>query len=324
MSQELFSDEETKILANSIASSAHRYSALDSTEDLSEKTTRDVTNVQEFQVSHEKDNNDGSQLETNHIPRFEKYCKTFALSCLMFGMGTMHAIIGPTLLDLAYGLSVTLSQVSLVFVGQATGFIIGVIIGGVTCDYVDHWLLLLVVLIGAASLTMAVPFWPTLATLVIASLFRGACMRALELVVNIALLDLWGKESSSPMQQLHFTVAVGCGVVPLLVKPFAGKEIHRSKRSPTNTRQITRVTTNPLGSLNNLSASVSQSVIPGNLSHKMTRHYRRNCRMRKRSESTISESASYQLESFCWHSTSVSYWLTTAIWSHLQLYPTLK
>ena len=86
MSQELFSDEETKILANSIASSAHRYSALDSTEDLSEKTTRDVTNVQEFQVSHEKDNNDGSQLETNHIPRFEKYCKTFALSCLMFGM----------------------------------------------------------------------------------------------------------------------------------------------------------------------------------------------------------------------------------------------
>ena len=42
----------------------------------------------------------------------------------------MHAIIGPTLLDLAYGLSVTLSQVSLVFVGQATGFIIGVIIGG--------------------------------------------------------------------------------------------------------------------------------------------------------------------------------------------------
>ena len=66
----------------------------------------------------------------NLRPYLEKILVSIKFLFVLF-QGTMHAIIGPTLLDLAYGLSITLSEVSLVFVGQAIGFILGVAIGGI-------------------------------------------------------------------------------------------------------------------------------------------------------------------------------------------------
>ena len=147
------------------------------------------------------------------------------LYTVMLGMGSMHTVVGPTFLDLAYNLKASVKQISTIYVTQGIGFALGTIAGGLLIDRVPKTLFMVAVTVMTAIVTASIPHWPKLWMLSICFLFRGATIRSLEIGCNVALLELWGIDSSRPMQALHFFLAVGCALGPLLVQPFLGKEL---------------------------------------------------------------------------------------------------
>ena len=56
--------------------------------------------------------------------------------------GVSTAILGPTFQDLARNVNRNISDLSIIFVGRASGFLCGTMIGGVLLDYMNPFLLL--------------------------------------------------------------------------------------------------------------------------------------------------------------------------------------
>ena len=169
-----------------------------------------------------------------------KALHTFVLYLIMLGMGSMHTVVGPTLLDLAVKRDAHISRISLVFIFQGVGFAIGTVAGGLLIERVPKKIFLVAVTAVTAAVTASIPWWPSVALLCLCFFLRGTTIRALEIGCNIALLDLWGVESSMPMQGLHLFLAIGCALGPMLVKPFLGQE-----RDPGLPISATGTTTGP-------------------------------------------------------------------------------
>ena len=74
------SDEDTKILGDTLGDSPHRYSAIESNDDIS--STIGERSEKTFGAEDEN----GLDLESKSIPVVEKYSKTVALCFVMFGM----------------------------------------------------------------------------------------------------------------------------------------------------------------------------------------------------------------------------------------------
>ncbi|XP_055471863.1 sodium-dependent glucose transporter 1A-like isoform X2 [Psammomys obesus] len=69
-------------------------------------------------------------------------------------LGLSVAILGPTFQDLARNVNRNISSLSIIFVGRASGFLGGTLIGGVLLDYMNHFLLL-----GVSMLATTVGFY---------------------------------------------------------------------------------------------------------------------------------------------------------------------
>ncbi|XP_075254676.1 sodium-dependent glucose transporter 1A-like isoform X2 [Convolutriloba macropyga] len=162
---------------------------------------------------------------------FSKIVHTIILYCVMLGMGSMHTVVGPTLLDLAYKLDASVSEISVIYTTQGLGFIVGTIAGGLLMDIVPKMVFLMVVTVITAMVTVSIPHWPNVWSMCICFFLRGTSIRALEIGCNVTLLDLWGIKSSRPMQGLHFFMAIGCAIGPLIVQPFLGKAVEKTPTS---------------------------------------------------------------------------------------------
>jgi len=194
---------------------------------------------------------------------FTKVVHTIILYTIMLGMGSMHTVVGPTLLDLAFKLDASVSEISIVYTTQGIGFIIGTAMGGLLIDIFPKMLFLVVSTGITALVTISIPHWPTIWSMCICFFLRGTSIRALEIGCNVALLDLWSVESSRPMQGLHFFLAIGCAIGPLLVQPFLGDSVKRVVvHNQTDTIPVTsgsNLTT--IGPVNPVEDSVGQNKI---------------------------------------------------------------
>ena len=210
----------------------------------------DVRNPANVHSDHSHSISNGKKITSNiaiktiRHPNFSKNLHTAMLYTVMLGMGSMHTVVGPTFLDLAYNLRASVKQISTIYVTQGVGFAVGTIAGGLLIDRVPKTLFMVAVTTATAVVTASIPHWPKLWMLSICFLFRGATIRSLEIGCNVALLELWGIDSSRPMQALHFFLAVGCALGPLLVQPFLGKEIEEKPFSNiTNATSINHTLT---------------------------------------------------------------------------------
>uniref|UniRef100_A0A8C6W8Q3 Sodium-dependent glucose transporter 1 n=1 Tax=Nannospalax galili TaxID=1026970 RepID=A0A8C6W8Q3_NANGA len=134
----------------------------------------------------------------------------------IFGMSV--AILGPTFQDLATNVNRNISSLSLIFVGRASGFLCGSMIGGVLFDCINRFLLLGVSMVATTVGLYLIPFCKTAVLLIVTMSVFGASVGIVDTGANVLILALWGDKGGPHMQALHFSFALGAVVAPLVAK----------------------------------------------------------------------------------------------------------
>lgn len=143
--------------------------------------------------------------------------------CAAFlGLGMSIAILGPTFQDLATNVNRNLSSLSVIFVGRASGYLCGSVIGGVLFDSMNHFILLGLSMLATTAGLYLVPFCKTAVLLIIMVSVFGVSMGVLDTGGNVLILAVWGDQGAPHMQALHFSFALGAFVAPLLAKLALG------------------------------------------------------------------------------------------------------
>ncbi|KAM7340595.1 hypothetical protein ACRRTK_001210 [Alexandromys fortis] len=128
------------------------------------------------------------------------------------------AILGPTFQDLAANVNRNISGLSLIFVGRASGFLCGTMIGGVLFDHTNQFFLLGVSMVATAVGLYLIPFCKTAVLLMVTMSVFGASVGVVDTGANVLILALWGDKAAPHMQALHFSFALGAVLAPLLAK----------------------------------------------------------------------------------------------------------
>jgi FHS family Na+ dependent glucose MFS transporter 1 len=136
-------------------------------------------------------------------------------STIVFGL--VSAALGPTLPMLAEHVNTGLSQISLIFTAQATGYLLGSFFGGRLFDRLPGNRLLSLVLGCMAVLTFLIPVVSFYWLLIAIFLLVGTMMGSMEVGVNTLLVWLMGKRVGPYMNALHFFFGVGAFISPLIV-----------------------------------------------------------------------------------------------------------
>lgn len=147
-----------------------------------------------------------------------RWFTTVVLCAAFLGLGLSVAILGPTFPDLARNVNRNISSLSFIFVGRASGYLCGSMIGGVLFECINHFLLLGVSLSATTVGLYLTPFCKTAVLLVVMMSVFGVSMGLLDTGGNVLILDLWGDEGAPHMQALHFSFALGAFLAPLLAK----------------------------------------------------------------------------------------------------------
>uniref|UniRef100_A0A8C8U0Y2 Major facilitator superfamily domain containing 4B4 n=1 Tax=Peromyscus maniculatus bairdii TaxID=230844 RepID=A0A8C8U0Y2_PERMB len=132
--------------------------------------------------------------------------------------GLSVAILGPTFPDLARNVNRNISSLSFIFVGRASGYLCGSMIGGVLFGCINHFLLLGVSLSATTVGLYLTPLCRTAVLLVVMMSVFGISMGILDTGGNVLILALWGDKGAPHMQALHFSFALGAFLAPLLAK----------------------------------------------------------------------------------------------------------
>ncbi|XP_038194938.1 sodium-dependent glucose transporter 1A-like [Arvicola amphibius] len=128
------------------------------------------------------------------------------------------AILGPTFQDLAANVNRNISGLSLIFVGRASGFLCGTMIGGVLFDHMNQFFLLGVSMVATTVGLYLIPFCKTAVLLTVTMSLFGASVGVVDTGANVLILALWGDKGAPHMQALHFSFALGAVLAPLLAK----------------------------------------------------------------------------------------------------------
>ncbi|XP_037376137.1 sodium-dependent glucose transporter 1C-like [Talpa occidentalis] len=147
------------------------------------------------------------------------------------------AILGPTFQDLATNVNRNISSLSLIFVGRASGYLSGSVIGGVLFDCMNHFLLLGVSLLATTAGLYLVPFCKTAVLLIVMMAVFGFSTGILDTGGNVLLLAIWGDRGAPHMQALHFSFALGAFLAPLLAKLAWGTAVSADNHTEVDSRQ---------------------------------------------------------------------------------------
>ncbi|XP_007938985.2 LOW QUALITY PROTEIN: sodium-dependent glucose transporter 1 [Orycteropus afer afer] len=135
------------------------------------------------------------------------------------------AILGPTFQDLATNVNSNISNLSLIFVGRAFGYLSGSVIGGVLFDHVNNFLLLGMSMLATTVGLYLVPFCKKAVLLIVMMSVFGTSIGILDTGGNVLILAIWGDKGAPHMQALHFSFALGAFLAPLLAKLALGTTV---------------------------------------------------------------------------------------------------
>ncbi|RKX33164.1 MAG: hypothetical protein DRP71_10845 [Verrucomicrobia bacterium] len=139
------------------------------------------------------------------------YCGAFL--CL----GIAFSVLGPTLPHLAGQVAVSIGSISILFVGNSIGYLVGSYLAG---PVFDHWKghpVLAVSLGLLAGLLFLVPFAPSLGLLITVFIVLGIMKGAIDVGGNVLLLWFYPKGANTAMNALHAMFAVGAVITPIVV-----------------------------------------------------------------------------------------------------------
>ncbi|XP_066534073.1 sodium-dependent glucose transporter 1 [Hoplias malabaricus] len=143
---------------------------------------------------------------------------TITLCGSFLGLGMCISVLGPTLEDLAKNVNKDLSNISYVFVGRASGYIGGSLVGGILFDILNPHLLLGFAMMVTSLGMILTPFCKKALLLTVLVSSVGVSMGILDTGGNVLILNTWGDEVGPHLQALHFSFAAGAFVSPIIAK----------------------------------------------------------------------------------------------------------
>lgn len=160
------------------------------------------------------------RLSLNYMSVFlksEKNRITIIYYVIFILLGSIRALIGPTLVGLAENTGVGINDISLLFTVIALGGLIGASGGGRIFDHINGHPVLCVALIFMAAMVFFIPFISWLWLLMIVLLILGISEGVIDSGINTLLIWLHGNLISPFMNGLHFFYGLGALFSPLLV-----------------------------------------------------------------------------------------------------------
>lgn len=145
---------------------------------------------------------------------------TIVLNAAMLGIGIALSLLGPTLLDMAQALNVSLPAAGIIFTFRASGYLIAALLSGSLFDRVSNLAgLLLIPLLLTCIGELLVPFVTTLPLACFLFIFQGLSMGLLDVGGNVLLLTIWrgSKYINGLMHALHFCFGLGAFISPMVV-----------------------------------------------------------------------------------------------------------
>lgn len=161
-----------------------------------------------------------------------RWLVSLALCASFLGLGMAISVLGPTFEDLATNVNKNISHLSYIFVGRASGYIGGSLLGGILFDCVNPHLLLGFALLTTAFGMSGTPFCRKAWVLTVLMSSVGVSMGVLDTGGNVLILNTWGEQAGPHMQALHFSFAAGAFASPIIAKLLFG---HHSDNSSSNT-----------------------------------------------------------------------------------------
>jgi len=132
-------------------------------------------------------------------------------------LGLSVAALGPTLPALAEQTGSDLSQISIIFMANALGYMLGTQVGGRLYDRVPGHPVLAAMLLSMAVLLVAVPLAPSRWLLGLVLALVGVGMGALDVGGNTLIVWLFGRDVGPYMNALHFSFGLGAFLSPLMI-----------------------------------------------------------------------------------------------------------
>jgi FHS family Na+ dependent glucose MFS transporter 1 len=132
-------------------------------------------------------------------------------------MGLSLGVWGPTLPSLAEQTGSTLSEISIIIVGNSLGIVLGSLLGG---GLYDRWRGHPVFAIASGVLAVvmfALPMTASLSVLVLIATLAGAAVGMMDVGGNTLIIWLFDKAVGPFMNALHLSFGVGALLAPLLV-----------------------------------------------------------------------------------------------------------
>ncbi len=157
--------------------------------------------------------------------RIAKIPATLGYYMGFIALGLAMAALGPTLLNLAENTSSTIGQISVLFMAQQGGYLLGTFAGGRVYDRVPgHPVMAGVLFVMAAMLALA-PLMSNLAILAVVLATMGIAIGVLDVGGNTLLVWVHRGSVAPYMNGLHFCFGVGALLSPIIidnVQSFSG------------------------------------------------------------------------------------------------------
>ena len=139
------------------------------------------------------------------------YCGAF------FCLGIALSVLGPTLPHLAEQTAASIGSISILFVGNSTGYLVGSYLAGPVFDHWKSHPVLAINLGILAGLFFLVPNSSNLGILIAVFTVLGVMKGSIDVGGNTLMLWLFPQKAHKPMSALHAMFAVGAVIAPVIV-----------------------------------------------------------------------------------------------------------
>jgi FHS family Na+ dependent glucose MFS transporter 1 len=155
--------------------------------------------------------------ESFHISINSSQFSTLAYFAAFIGLGSVAAVLGPSLPFLAESTQSTLSEIGFLFTARSFGYLLGSLRLGRTFDRLPgHAVLVSVLMIMAVMISLA-PIISTLWLLTLILFILGIGEGTLDIGTNLLLVWVQHDRASPYLNALHFFFGLGAAVGPILV-----------------------------------------------------------------------------------------------------------
>lgn len=148
---------------------------------------------------------------SGRIPKTISYCAAF------IALGLVLTSLGPTLPALARQTSVTLGQISYLFVARSLGYLLGSLLGGRLFDRIPGHPIMAAMLLVMALMMALVPFMPWLWLLIVVLIVMGLAEGTIDVGGNTMLVWVHRNKVGPFMNALHFSFGIGAFLAPVVI-----------------------------------------------------------------------------------------------------------